>query len=57
MMVSQVQTGCQVNWEKLDHLEREAREAKWVFLVLLGHGVLRVCIKARTCVLTPARPA
>lgn len=53
-MVFQVQTGYQVNWAKLDHLEREEREVRLVFPVLLGQEVLQECIKARTCVPTPA---
>lgn len=54
-MVFLAQTDYQANWEKLDHLEQEAREVKWVFLVLQGHGVLLACIKERTCVLAPAQ--
>lgn len=53
-MVFLVQTDYQVNWEKSDHLEPEAREVKWDSLVLPGLGVLQLCIKARTCVPTPA---
>lgn len=55
-MVFQGQTGCQVNWVKSDLLEQEAGEVKWVLLVLLGLGDLLLCIKARTCVPTPAPP-
>lgn len=55
-MASRVQTGFQGNSAKSDQLEPAEREVKWVLLVLLGRGVLRACIKARTCVPTPAPP-
>lgn len=55
-MEFQAQTGCQVNLEKSEHLEREGREAQLVSLVLLELGALRLCIRARSCVLTPVPP-